>query len=177
MNRYLHRSARAVARAATLIELIVVLLVVVILSAGSITLWARYHRDAQMDGEARKIDKLLATTRAMAMGESAYYRATFWPADMSYWIDETDAGGNVLRPKVLSPERMSRQVEIDQLIGGVLTTSGNTVSLRFYPDGTSDNATIYIIEKDADHSDDTQYYTIKLYGPTGRTAIFANDKI
>ena len=168
------RREKITTRALTTIELLVVIVILVLLATISFTSLAGRNRTNASFDEARKIQQLLATARSFALGKNGYFQAVVWLDQPSYWIDEIDQNGNIVQPKIVTPEPLDENVVIpDILVDSIVQRTGK-VTIRFFPQGNSSDASIHLIRKGADQSDVSLYTTVKLYAPTGRANILRN---
>lgn len=166
-------------RAVTLVELLVVLAVSMILLASASAMYVSSRKAGDLSGDTMKVQKLIATARSYAISSpDRFYQATFWPAGSAFWIDEIDTATKVLRPKIVAPEPLSDQVVMAAVSGRAirekLSDGTEVFHVRFYPDGSSDDGSVYLIRKDRKEADPAghNYQQIKIYGPTARTRLF-----
>ena len=110
---------------------LVILLLISILAVVSLSTFASFHKASLRSNEARKIAKLLSTARSYAIAQNRYYQAAVWLDRSCYWIDETNAAGAVVRPKITTPEPVDELIEIaDITVDSTLYTNG-LVRIRF----------------------------------------------
>ena len=170
-------------RAVTLVELLVVLTIGTILLLGASGLYFDSRKAGDLSGDIMKIQKVLATARSYAINSpDRHYQATFWIERSSFWIDEiqpsqpADTATTVLRAKIVTPESLSEQVVLADVRGGVVNTLSDgtkAVQVRFFSDGTSDDGALYVVRREA-AATGNHYQKIRIYGPTGRTRLFAD---
>lgn len=130
----------------------------------------------------------LSTARSAAIGQNSFFQVTVDLDNESFWIDEvldplTNAQlppFNIIKPKVIPPEKLEKRIEIES----ILDIGSNSVfndGLQFFiyrPDGSAvRDAKIYFIRKTDDSDKAMNFYTVRLYGPTGASQIFPNRKI
>ena len=172
-----HQPAR---RGVTATELLVVMMLLGILGVLSISLFTPSRKHTNIHGEALKINKIFSLARSYAVSsDEKYYQATFWLDNPSYWVDEIEASDptdfktvpKVLKRQITTPEKVFEQVRIAQFAGGVHDPELNTMSYRFFPDGTSDEGSVFLLRVEADPSG-SSYHKVKLYGPTSRSEVF-----
>jgi prepilin-type N-terminal cleavage/methylation domain-containing protein len=165
-------------RAFTAVELVVVLMILVTLASIAFGLYAQSQKNSVVASEAAKIKKLCVFARSNAIRNAIETRAVFWLDKPSYWADQgSEADGN-LKTQIITPERvdaLARVVSVDNGTTATPATSG-VATIAFYPDGSSDNSTIYLIHSEANPADPREFYTIKIYGPTGKAHIFEKEK-
>ncbi|MBN1865684.1 hypothetical protein JW916_00175 [Candidatus Sumerlaeota bacterium] len=170
----------ALLRAVTALELATILLIILILTSLSAIGYRRYLDTSVVAVESQKIRKAFATARSWGISQNDYYRVVFSFDDRSYWIDQTDAAGNTVRPKVVTPEPIHQDVAIEELRIGSTSYSSGVRNVRFFPDGRSDEAAVYLVReallRPPNTPAPTDYYTIRLYGPTARANIFENQR-
>ena len=169
-------------RGATATELLVVLMFISVLGAMSIASFLKSRKETDIAKEAWKIDKNFATARSYAaLSEDRYFQVTFWLTAPSYWIDEIEISDPtdfttvpaLVQRQITTPEKIHHQLEITDFVGGIPDPETNTRSFRFFPDGTSDEATIFLLRKE-DSPSGGNYYKVKLYGPTAKATVFEN---
>ena len=182
----------------TITEMLVVMMLVGILTVASTTIYVNARKQDDLAGEARKIQKAMATARSYAISsEDHYFQITFWndrpwrPRGYGYWywIDEIAACDlsdavtptTVTRAKIVTPESLNIQLAFPhdlvsdphpRITGGVADPSLNTIAFRFCPDGTSDDGAIALIRREANPEDSSAYQRVRLYGPTARSRVF-----
>ena len=164
-------------RAITAIELVAVLLVIALLATASLATFAGYHQARLVSTQARKIQQVLALARSYAISHNGYYRVVFAPNGRGFWIDKTDDQGEATQTRIVTPEATDERVRVAGIVAGSTHYTAESVSLRFYPAGTSTDASIFLIRRGADPGDDSNYPTVKLYGPTARALIFENQRL
>lgn len=178
-------------RAVTLIELLVVLAVALILLGSASSFYVSSRKAGDLSGDIMKVQKLIATARSYAISSpDRYYQATFWLEGSAFrpkgspslfWIDEiqpTDpllpaVPTTVLRPQIVTPEPVSEQVVLFAVKGGIADPVHGTIQIRFFPDGSCDDASVYLIRREADRAG-YNYQQIKIYHPTALTRLKAN---
>lgn len=169
-------------RGATATELLVVLMLLGILGTMSFTVFTTERKHNDTDSAASKIAALFGAARAHAISsEELHYQVTFWQTTPSYWIDEIEPSDPrdfvnvpaVVRSKIVTPEKLNNQIVITNFIGGIRNPVLNTVSFRFFPDGTSDEGTVFLLRREADPLG-SNYFKVKLYGPTAKAGVFEN---
>ena len=160
----------------TTVEVLVVLLIIALLATITLPVFTGRNRDSEIAADARKIQRLFTTARSYALGNNGYYSATFSLDLQSYWIDQTDSFGAVVQPKVTTPEKVNGLVVIEDIDAPSGLFSAGQVSIRFYPQGNSDDATIHLRRASGGSADPAQFFTIKLYGPTGRADVLENQR-
>jgi prepilin-type N-terminal cleavage/methylation domain-containing protein len=175
-------------RAVTLVELLVVLAVALILLGSASSFYVSSRKAGDLSGDIMKVQKLIATARSFAISSpDRYYQATFWLAGSPtrpqgpslFWIDEiqpTDplvpaTPTTVLRPQIVTPEPVSEQVVLFAVKGGTADPVHGTIQIRFFPDGSCDDASVYLIRREADRAG-ANYQQIKIYHPTALTKLF-----
>lgn len=163
-------------RAFTTVELLVVALILILLATISLTSLSGRGQLDPKSSEARKISHLLGTARSYALAENGYFRVVIWLDQPSYWIDEVDSSGNVIKPKIITPEPLDENVVIPEVLVDSVVRTGGEVAIRFTPQGSSSEASIYLIRRGADQTDPALYHTVRLYGPTGRANILKNQR-
>jgi prepilin-type N-terminal cleavage/methylation domain-containing protein len=161
-------------RGFTITELISVLVIVVVLSTISLASFSAYNRLSMVSTTSQMLLRTLAAARSYAVANNGYYQVTLDLDGGAFWIDETDSSGNITVPKVITPNEIDDRVVLDSATIDSSDATSGIARLRFYPNGSSVDAYVYIIRRGANISSGTEYWTIRLYGPTARAVIFQN---
>ncbi len=78
---------------------------------------------------------------------------------------------------MVHPQLLEENVVIDTFIYGTVTTNTEAVrSVRFLADGSCDEVTIMLRNAGDKASDSENLDTIRVYGPTGQTRLFENER-
>lgn len=169
-------------RAITLLELLTVLCIAAVLATLVVATFFRSHQVSLLDNEARKFQSILSLARSKAISENTHYQFGYWVDTPSYWLDRlTPDGMAVDQAQIVTPEPLSDRIDVsfsfETALGSPAARPPGVIVMHFKSNGSSDTGSIWLIRKTADKNDPSEYYTIKLYGPTGRAKIFANQKI
>jgi Tfp pilus assembly protein FimT len=160
----------------SLLEALTVLLVIGILTSFAFLVYSSYRRSLQAKTSAQQIVALLGAARALAINQNAHTQAVLDLNTSGLWIDQTDSNGQVLAPKLTTPESWSayvRVVEVD--VNGTPYQTG-LVRIQFHPNGTSDFARIVLFSDSGDSRSTGDYLTVKLYSSTARSRTFPGDR-
>ena len=156
----------------TFLEALTVLLIIGILSSFAFLAYGTYRRALRAKSTAQQLEALLGAARTMAINQNAHTQAVIDLSTSGLWIDQTDSAGNVLAPKVTTPDSWSSLVRmIDVSVNGTSFTN-SLVRIRFHPDGTSDAARIVLLSVGTDSRGTSDTRTLKLYSSTARTRTF-----
>lgn len=167
----------------TLLELLAVLLILVIFAGFFVGGFVRQRQVALLRSESQQIQALIGLARSRAITESVPQQLVFWPDQPAYWIDRLSPDGlSIEQSQVTTPQPVNRLLRLDmdvETVYGSPATNpeGNLVTIFFRPDGSSDSATFWMRRRAADPTDPTEYYSIRLYGPTGRSRVFPNQRL
>lgn len=152
----------------SLAEMLVVLAIISILAGMGMLSYSAYTDGRLVPEGARRITSILTLAREEAIAESKTYQVTLDLPYNSFWIDQTLP---TYVPKITTPGRLPDGVSIIRTRADATTVTTGTISITFYPDGTSQSAEITMTED----ADDTASGTIKLYGSTGRARTFIEE--
>ena len=156
--------------------MLVALAIISILSTLAILTYSNYRKHLQVKSTADSVNALLATSRTYAISHNGYFQAVIDLDDGSFWIDEVTIFGNLVTPKLVTPEKVTNFVRIvDVEVLGVVHTTG-IVRLLFRPEGSSDYAKIHVLGEKADPAFDDNYFTVVLYSSTGRAKVFPHER-
>lgn len=160
----------------TATEMLVVLLIIVVLSAISLSVFVTQRKGSVMASETQKLRMLMNTARSYALGRNGYFQVAVNMDRPSYWLDEVDSAGQVIRPKVVTSEAVDPEILIPEIKVDSVSYTQGLVVLRFNPNGTSNEASVYMIRAEADKTKATNFTTIKLYAPTARIDTFTGER-
>lgn len=162
----------------TTTEVMVAVALSLILSVIAVAGMQIYQRESPVRGAASRLMHTFATARTYAVANNSYYAVRIDAAHRNFWIDETDATGGTMAPKVTSTESLGDRVALDSIrLGNTAVQGGQVVSLSFAPDGHSDDAAIYLRLEGAPANDMRGFFTVKLYGPTGQGQVFEAQRL
>ncbi|MCX7018949.1 MAG: prepilin-type N-terminal cleavage/methylation domain-containing protein [bacterium] len=189
----------------TLLELMVVIVMIMILTLMAIGSYANFRKSRRIRSAAENVNSAFVAARSYAIANDKWYRVVFQlknpqtgAAQYAVWIDEIQRNTSrppnpanatindgVTRPKITTPEFLPEAVAVTGAVinNGVdpvftLTSDGNNYFLvRFMPDGSSDQASIYLWDTQSPSATPLtppphSYYTVKLYAPTARSHIY-----
>jgi prepilin-type N-terminal cleavage/methylation domain-containing protein len=162
-------------RGFTLLETLTVVAIIGILTSFAILVYSNHRRGLRAQTSAQQIESLFTTARALAINQNAHFRAVLDLDTSGMWIDRTDQDGQVVTPKVVTPENWSFYTTVvDVTVDGTSSTAG-VVPIRFRPNGSSQSARILLASEGGDSTGGEDLFTIKLYGPTARSRIFPGE--
>ena len=189
----------------SLIELLVVVALMLILSGAIIGIYAWAKTEQKVAAGAKRVNSLFITARSFAVIDNGWYAAVFQfrnpvtnAKEATFWIDEVykDSASAAAtatnpfppsylqrkRPRITTPIGLPSGVELSDVVinttGTVLYNDSaySQVAILFRGDGTSDQASVHLHDAAADPADLTSYYTVKLYGPTAKSKVFARGR-
>jgi type II secretory pathway pseudopilin PulG len=182
-----------------MVELSVVVGIILLLSLLAIGSYANFSRGRRVLASAQSLSSILTTARSYAIANNRWQRVVIQfrnpdtnAEEFAYWIDEISQNSSttpnpplpgtvpgILKPKVTTPELLQPEVRIASVFvdnGDTATTYpasvNGSVVIRFKPDGSSDHAVVNLTGRANDPLDESKYYRVKVYGPTGKTKIF-----
>lgn len=170
-------------RALSALEMIVVLLIVVLLGTTAYFYYAQFQQRDVLEADAMRIQKMLGTARSQAVTDGETCQVGFDIVQETFWLEREVAPNQ--RQAIIAPAPMNDFVnvhEVDVSTGSApppSTPNADTRYIRFYPDGSSEDARIYLIraeEGDPAAAPDEAFYTVKLYGPTAKPRIFDKER-
>jgi prepilin-type N-terminal cleavage/methylation domain-containing protein len=162
-------------RAFTATEMLVVLLILSILATISLSIFATQRKGSVISSEAQKLRMLMTTARSYALARNGYFRVAINMDRPSCWLDEVDSAGLVIKPKVVTSEPINEEIRIPEIKVDSSSHKGGLVVLQFNPNGTSNEASIYLIRAEADRTKPANFTTLKLYAPTARVDTFPGE--
>jgi prepilin-type N-terminal cleavage/methylation domain-containing protein len=161
----------------TLLEALTVLAIMGILSSLAVLVYTNQRRAVRARSAARQIEVLFTTARSLAINQNTHFQAVLDLNSEGLWIDQVDAEGRVVAPKLTTPETWPAYVDvIGAEVNGQTTRSG-LVRIRFHPNGTSDSARIVLMSGKNDNMGSEEYMTVKMYGSTARSRTFAGARL
>lgn len=167
------------AAAFTTVEFMGVMVIAMVLSVIAFAGFHIYKKEMPVKGDAERINYAFANARAQAIANNGYYSVNFDIANHNFWLDETDSAGNTTVHKVTSPEKLNDKVVIDDVLFGLnpAPVQDGIISVLFSPDGSSDDASFYLRLSSADPQVAANIVTVRLYGPTGLSKVFENQRL
>jgi prepilin-type N-terminal cleavage/methylation domain-containing protein len=184
-------------RAFTLVELMVVFAITAILTLIAVGSYASFRKSRQIRSAAESVNSVFVAARSYAIATGQWHRVVFQFKNLagaeqySYWVDEIDPFTSAVpnpaipeparKAKITTPDVMQEQVKISGIKIDPYPTefahpADTYVVVRFFPDGTSDMTSVYLLPIGADPAQDVNYYTVKVYSPTGKSKIIPDDK-
>ena len=162
-------------RGFTLLETLTVVAIIGILTSFAILVYSNHRRALRAQTSAQQIESLFTTARALAINQNAHFRAVLDLNTSGMWIDRTDRNGEVVTPKVITPENWSFYTTVvDVTVDGTSFTTG-LVPIGFRPNGSSQSVRILLASEGGDSVSGEDLFTIKLYGPTARSRTFPGE--
>lgn len=187
----------------SVIELLVVLAIIAIASVVVVGSYSNFRKGRRIQSGAAMINTLFATARSYAISTNQHYRVVLQmrnpmtqAEEYVLWIDQVysdvqEAPNPSLlapaqKPKVTTPETLAQGLRIADATVNVVRpgqtatnqtmqySTNNYAVIHFAPDGTSDGATVHLIDAESDPAVSTNYHTIKLYQPTASSKIYAD---
>ena len=161
----------------TMVEALTVLVVIGVLTSFAMLIYGNYRRALRAKSSAKQIESLLTTARTLAINQNAHFQAVLDLNTSGLWIDQVDAAGQVVVPKVTTPENWSVYVRVvEAAVNGVAVQSNGLVRIKFYPNGTSDAARLLLLSEGSPGRPN-DFYTLKIYPPTARCRIIAEARL
>lgn len=178
-------------RGFSLMELIVVVVIASLITLVVIGSYAAMKQRRSLRSAAESLNSTLVTARSYAVSRNAWHRVVLQfresdtaPPYFLYWIDEISPGSNstadpmslepAVRPKITTPQTFPASVSIPQVsVNGTIYTAANEnyVIIRFFPDGSSDDAVIHLFEDSQVGQRGTASILIRLFGATAKSKI------
>lgn len=149
-----------------------------ILSVIGLAGYKLYEHELPVEHATKRIVHAFSLARAYAIAKNTTCAVRIDLIHHIFWVDETDAFGTTIVPKITTPEGIDPRVQLDAFSGmrRFGTPSLNIIYALFNHDGSSTNARLYF-KLAGDKSDPANYFTIKLYGPTGQAKVFARQRV
>lgn len=172
-------------------ELVVVVVIASIITLVVVGSYAAIKQRRSLRSGSESLNSALVTARSYAVSRNAWHRLVLQfresPTtgdEFRYWIDEITPGSNTspnqatlepaVRPKLTTPQDLPASVSIlDVTVNGTTYTGANEnyVVIRFFPDGSSDEATIRLLEDSQVGQRGTATAIIRLYSATAKSKI------
>jgi Tfp pilus assembly protein FimT len=162
-------------RAVTVTELMVVILILCILGGGATLSYLRYYQKSLVLTQASKVQKTAGLARSRAIERGKPCQMAVWVAQPSLWVDDLETNGAVLHRKIVTPEPIHDLVQLVSVDKVTSPTADGMATIRFNPDGSSEDAWIYLKRAEAPDKDG-EYCTVRIYGPTGFSKVFENER-
>jgi prepilin-type N-terminal cleavage/methylation domain-containing protein len=156
----------------SLLEALTVLLIIGILTSFAFLVYGSYRRAVRAKTTAQQIVALLGTARTLAINQNGHTQAVLDLTNSGLWIDQIDANGQVLVPKLTTPESWSSYVRVAGVDVNGTPYQNGLVRIQFHPNGTSDAARIILFSDSGDSRSTGDYLTVKLYSATARSRTF-----
>jgi len=158
-------SRGACSRGFTLLELLFVTIIMLAMIGVSTPLFRNAYDAAQLDDATRNVTKLMQYARERAIIERAEYRIRFDLRSKEYRLE--------VRTQSPNQEYDFREVEgkfgrINR-IPEVLSVKASRSEITFYPDGDSDDASVWFSDKNG------RVYTLTMLGARGHVQVLRYD--
>jgi len=175
-------------RGFSLLELVVVVIIAALVTLAVVGSYASMKQRRSLKTAMESLNSALVTARSYAVSHNAWHRlvfqfrpATGQPDEFLYWIDEIAPASNTtinpqalepaVKAKLTTPERFPASVSVlDATINGVTVVPANSnyMVIRFFPDGSSDDVTIRLLEDSTVGQRGNAIGTIRLFGATAK---------
>lgn len=153
---------------------ILILSIMTIIGMVSLRMAGQYDRVHQ---SASRLQHAFSVARSMAIANNSTYTVWIDMTHHNFWVDETYMNGQTIAAKVVHPQLLEANVAIDTFIYGTVTTNIEAVRpVRFFADGSCDDVTIMLRNDGDSASNPKNIDTIRVYGPTGQTRLFENER-
>lgn len=157
-------------------ELLVVIVIILFASSVSIVAYSNFRKGATVRTSAEKVSAAMVNARTRAIASNLPSSVLFDLENNTFWIDDLDATLAVRTPKVIAPETLHADVEIESVrINSQEFTSGMR-RVVFQPDGTNPFVTINIRRIFDDQNDDAGYFSIQIYPTAAEPKIWPNER-
>jgi Tfp pilus assembly protein FimT len=159
------------------VEFIGAVVISMVLSVIAVAGYRIYQRDLPLREGARRLAHTFSTARAFAISNNSVYTVQIDRQYHNFWIDETNAVGVPILPKVTRPEPLDDRVRINDILFGANSAVGvaSLTPVRFFSDGSSDDVRVFMNLADVQTTDSASICTVRLYGPTGQSRIFEGE--
>lgn len=166
-------------RAFSMIEFLGALVVSGIVSSMALVGYRVYERELPVRHAASRLSHAFATARAYAIAQNAIYAVRIDRRYKNFWIDQVTTAGVIQRAKVTRPEPIDDNVVIDDVWFGLSPAgaAADPLTFRFLSDGSSDDGRVFFVLDGKDPAVGTNVYTVRIYGPTGQSKVFANQRL
>ncbi|MEN6625843.1 MAG: GspH/FimT family protein [Candidatus Sumerlaeia bacterium] len=159
------------------LELTAAILIILILSITGMAGVRFIGIHDRTEQSARRLTHAFSTARSMAIANNSTYTVRIDMAHRNYWIDETTVGLQTIAAKVVRPELLEQGVVIDTFLYGTTVNTDPARVVRFFADGSSDDVTIMMCNETDDRGDASNFYTVRVYGPTGQCRVFEKQRL
>ena len=162
-----------------MIEFMGAMAIGLILSVLALSGFRLYEREMPLRHSAGRLAAAFSTARALAISNTGTYSVQVDVKARNFWIDETNSFGEPIVPKVLAPEKLDDTVTLAGIYFGAQPAPqyGTVTRIRFYSDGSSEDARLYLILAGANAADPANFDTVRLYGPTGASRVFERQRL
>jgi Tfp pilus assembly protein FimT len=163
----------------TSIEFMGAMVIGAIISVLAIGSYRLYERELPVRHAARRLVHALSSARALAISQNLPYAVLIDRRYQNFWVDQVNAAGATTVPKVVSPEPFGKKVQLIDIQFGLTPVSASAtdpVVIRFFPDGSSEDARIFLRMINAPNAP-AATYTVRNYGPTGQARVFENQQL
>lgn len=148
-----------------------------ILTSFAVLVYGNHRRALRAKSTARQIETLFTTARTFAINQNAHFQAVLDLNTSGLWIDQVDRAGQVVVPKLTTPENWSFYVRVVRATVNGIPYQNGLVRIRFHPNGTSDWAQIVLLGEGGGSHSAGETFTLKLYSSTARSRIFPGTRL
>ena len=160
------------------IEFFAAAVIGMILTVVAVAGYRVYQRQMPVKFTAQRLVHGFSAARAFAVAHNSYFTLQLDLGHRTFWIDQVDATGAPVAPKVVNPEMLDEKVAVEGVQFGQNPPPPNIiVPIRFFPDGSSDDVHIFLRMKADNAAADANIFTVRLYGPTGMSRLFENRRL
>jgi Tfp pilus assembly protein FimT len=153
-----------------------VLIVILILTSVAILVYSGYRRAVRTKSTAQQMEALFSTARTLAINQNAHFQAVLDLNLGGLWIDQVDGSGQIVTPKITTPETWSAFVHVLEFTINGAPPQATPARILFRPNGTSDSARIVLKCEGGDSRTTTEALTVKLYSSTARSRTFLGSR-
>lgn len=177
-----------VSRGFSTVEILTALVVGMIVSVIGFSSFRIFNHRLPPKSAGTRFSHALSTARAFAVSHNGYYRVVLDLENANFWIDEipnpnlppSDPSAGPYNPKIVSPEAVDQRVKIEGVLvaGSPIIQSAGLQTWIFRPDGSVDrDSHIFFYAAQDNPADNSNIFTVRLYGPTGHNKLFSRQRV
>ncbi len=164
-------------RAFSLVEILVVIVILAIGSTVALYGYAGYREKLVSRTAANAIRQTLLFAKNRAISYRTPHQVVFDLDKNTFWVDQLDATGAIVKPKVAQEEGTGDFVDLHILKIDAAQYATATWAVRFDPDGTNPLVVVELHRIAEDTADLSSYTSVRLFPTSSDAQVVEGDRL